>query len=137
MSRVIHSLKTNRSESEGWKPAQVFEEHEAEPASPSSAHNSEISAEQAVKDMERFSIEQRLRQKIHVKKYGKRAGAIMDAEEVEKFGFASYMNSDNIYAPFASDIDWDVAKWVKLRGPSSTAATELLEIPEVCYLHFF
>ena len=130
-------MKANRSESEGWKPAQVFEEHEAEPPSPPSVSGLEISANQAVKDMERSSIEQRLRQKIHVKHYGKRAGAIINAEEVEKFGFSSYMNSDNIYGPFTSDIDWNVAKWVKLRGPSSSAATELLKIPEVCCLHFF
>ncbi|KAG1893712.1 uncharacterized protein F5891DRAFT_1131171 [Suillus fuscotomentosus] len=34
----------------------------------------------------------------------------------------------NIYAPFPSRIDWDIAKWVKLHGPSSTAFTDLLGI---------
>ncbi|KAG1731873.1 hypothetical protein EDD22DRAFT_788370 [Suillus occidentalis] len=37
-------------------------------------------------------------------------------------------NPDNIYAPFTSQMDWDVAKWAKLCGPSSTAFTELLAI---------
>ncbi|KAG2140475.1 uncharacterized protein EDB93DRAFT_1241851 [Suillus bovinus] len=34
----------------------------------------------------------------------------------------------NVYAPFASQIDWDIAKWVKLHSASSTALTDLLEI---------
>ncbi|KAG1902405.1 uncharacterized protein F5891DRAFT_1127689 [Suillus fuscotomentosus] len=33
----------------------------------------------------------------------------------------------NIYAPFSSQMDWDIAKWAKLRGSSSTAFTDLLE----------
>ncbi|KAG0698877.1 hypothetical protein DFH29DRAFT_1016884 [Suillus ampliporus] len=37
-------------------------------------------------------------------------------------------NTANIYAPFASQMDWDIAKWAKLRGTSSTAFTDLLEI---------
>lgn len=37
----------------------------------------------------------------------------------------------NPWAPFASQLDWEVARWAKLRGPSSTALTELLKIPEV------
>ncbi|KAG1847789.1 hypothetical protein C8R48DRAFT_615382 [Suillus tomentosus] len=40
-------------------------------------------------------------------------------------------NSNNIYAPFTSQIDWDVAKWAKLRSPSSTAFTDLLAIDGV------
>jgi hypothetical protein len=32
----------------------------------------------------------------------------------------------NVYAPFASQMDWDIAKWAKLRGSSSTAFTDLL-----------
>ncbi|KAL0957479.1 hypothetical protein HGRIS_001272 [Hohenbuehelia grisea] len=36
-----------------------------------------------------------------------------------------------MYAPFASQIDWEIARWAKLRGPGSTALTELLKIPEV------
>ena len=41
---------------------------------------------------------------------------------------------DNIYAPFASKLDWEVARWAKLRGPGSTATTELLGIDEVSKL---
>jgi len=37
----------------------------------------------------------------------------------------------NPYAPFSSQIDWEFAKWAKLRGPTSTAVTDLLNIPGV------
>lgn len=40
-------------------------------------------------------------------------------------------NPDNIYAPFTSQIDWEIGRWVKLRGPSSTAFTELMKIDGV------
>ncbi|KAJ3748479.1 hypothetical protein DFH05DRAFT_1588862 [Lentinula detonsa] len=36
------------------------------------------------------------------------------------------------WAPFDSKIDWKIAYWAKLRGPSSTALTELLAIEGVC-----
>jgi len=39
---------------------------------------------------------------------------------------------DNVWTPFRSKMDWSVAKWAKLRGPSSTAVTELLSIEGVC-----
>ncbi|KDQ20398.1 hypothetical protein BOTBODRAFT_100224 [Botryobasidium botryosum FD-172 SS1] len=35
----------------------------------------------------------------------------------------------NVYAPFTSEMDWKFAKWAKLRGPSSTAVAELLDMP--------
>ncbi|KAN0131258.1 hypothetical protein V8E53_010962 [Lactarius tabidus] len=35
------------------------------------------------------------------------------------------------WAPFHSKCNWDIVLWAKLRGPSSTAFTELLQIPEV------
>ncbi|THU89470.1 hypothetical protein K435DRAFT_802718 [Dendrothele bispora CBS 962.96] len=37
----------------------------------------------------------------------------------------------NIWAPFTSEIDWRVAKWAKMWGPSSSAFTELLAIDGV------
>ncbi|KAH8804139.1 hypothetical protein DL96DRAFT_1474768 [Flagelloscypha sp. PMI_526] len=38
---------------------------------------------------------------------------------------------NNPYSPFASRMDWEIARWGKLRGPSSTALTELLQIEGV------
>ncbi|KAF5345632.1 hypothetical protein D9758_015168 [Tetrapyrgos nigripes] len=37
----------------------------------------------------------------------------------------------NIWAPFQSEMDWRIAKWAKMRGPSSTAFDELLAIQGV------
>ena len=35
------------------------------------------------------------------------------------------------WAPFSSKLDWEIARWAKLRGPSSTAFSELLAIEGV------
>jgi hypothetical protein len=40
----------------------------------------------------------------------------------------------NVWAPFTSKIDWEIAKWAKLRGPGSTALSELLRIEGVSAL---
>ena len=40
-------------------------------------------------------------------------------------------DNDNPYAPFTSKLDWEIARWAKLRGPGSTAFTDLLAIEEV------
>lgn len=41
---------------------------------------------------------------------------------------------ESLWAPFHSECDWEVARWAKMRGPTSTAMTELLAIPGVCVL---
>jgi hypothetical protein len=41
----------------------------------------------------------------------------------------------SIWAPFCSRIDWEIARWAKMRGPTSSAVTELLAIPEVRHPH--
>ncbi|KAJ3575317.1 hypothetical protein NP233_g1175 [Leucocoprinus birnbaumii] len=46
-------------------------------------------------------------------------------------GRNSDSNHVNPYAPFNSQIDWLVARWAKLRGPGSTALSDLLGIPGV------
>ena len=43
-------------------------------------------------------------------------------------------DSPNIYAPVSSCLKWDIARWAKVRGPSSTSFTELVSIPGVCSL---
>jgi hypothetical protein len=39
--------------------------------------------------------------------------------------------TDYPWAPFRSQLDWDVARWAKMRGQTSTAVSELLAIPGV------
>jgi hypothetical protein len=41
-------------------------------------------------------------------------------------------HSDSDWAPFQSQRDWEVARWAKLSGVTSTAVSKLLAIPEVC-----
>jgi len=43
--------------------------------------------------------------------------------------------SENVYSPFGSQIDWELVKWAKLRGPSATAFTELLNISGVSIIN--
>ena len=45
---------------------------------------------------------------------------------------AKMSNADNCYTPFCSKIDWEIVRWAKSHGPSSTAVTELLAIDSVC-----
>ncbi|KAJ7716704.1 hypothetical protein B0H16DRAFT_1666901 [Mycena metata] len=40
-------------------------------------------------------------------------------------------SQENLYAPFKSKVDWEIAKWAKLRGAGSTAFTDLLNIDGV------
>ena len=40
-------------------------------------------------------------------------------------------NSNNPYSPFSSKLEWELAYWDKIRGPSSTAFSELLRIEGV------
>ena len=39
--------------------------------------------------------------------------------------------SPNPYTPFSSKLDWEIARWAKMRGPGSNALTELLHIEGV------
>ena len=59
-------------------------------------------------------------------------------------GYQQYANSLSTeghgpteWAPFSTRREWEVARWAKLRGPSSTALTELLEIDGVSRPTFF
>ncbi|KAI1781775.1 hypothetical protein LXA43DRAFT_977924 [Ganoderma leucocontextum] len=38
---------------------------------------------------------------------------------------------ENPYRPFTSRLDWEIARWAKMRGPGSSAVTELLAIKGV------
>ena len=44
---------------------------------------------------------------------------------------------EGIWAPFSSQCDWEIARWAKMHGPSSSAFSELLAIPEVRTIPFF
>ncbi|TFY64160.1 hypothetical protein EVJ58_g2806 [Rhodofomes roseus] len=58
------------------------------------------------------------------------------SRQASKPGYDTYAEmvdpqSNNPYAPFTSKMDWEIARWAKLRGSGSTAFSDLLAIPEV------
>ncbi|KAI0039905.1 hypothetical protein FA95DRAFT_1612202 [Auriscalpium vulgare] len=62
------------------------------------------------------------------------AGAVVANAEpggYNKYGESVMGDPTNEYHPFPSKLAWEVAKWAKLRGPTSTALTDLLSIDEV------
>lgn len=64
------------------------------------------------------------------------AGKPIDDEDSEYIRYKKSVGGDgNAYAPFNSKIDWEFARWAKLRGVGSTSATELMGIDGVrfCY----
>ncbi|KAJ7736807.1 hypothetical protein B0H16DRAFT_1326346 [Mycena metata] len=80
-------------------------------------------------------VEDRFHEEPEIVKYpSKRAGEIMSEERVAsseaKYGDALGQSS-TVYAPFASKMDWEIARWAKLRGSGSTAFTDLLKIDGV------
>ena len=71
---------------------------------------------------------------VHIEKFTLgRAGAPIDKRDLptnQRYQRA-FGNADNIYAPFTSKLDWEIARWGKTRGGSSTAFNELLGIDGV------
>jgi hypothetical protein len=49
---------------------------------------------------------------------------------------AHLANDDNPYHPFNSQIEWEVARWAKVHGATSTAFTDLLSIDGVSSFRF-
>ncbi|KAK7442234.1 hypothetical protein VKT23_016204 [Stygiomarasmius scandens] len=78
---------------------------------------------------------------ICITKFGGRAGETLPGSDSEishdlRSGFSRYQskisdNSDNIWAPFTSRIDWEVARWAKMHKTGSTAFSDLLAIDGV------
>lgn len=90
----------------------------------------------------RREIEQRLRdheqEPIVVKYPCRRAGQPVDlTQQPSNSTYGTQLgssNTNNIYAPFASKMDWEMARWAKLQGISSTAFSDLISIEGVCLL---
>ena len=70
---------------------------------------------------------------------GDTAGMPLEFTTAHQSRFEDYrrrLNSDAdaVYAPFTSRTDWEIARWAKIRGPSSSAFDELLQIDGVRFL---
>ena len=95
----------------------------------------------------RQNVENNLRQPVFVEKYTSKypnsyAGCPLPNTACSATSFAQYgskiADSDkNPYAPFANKINWDIAKWAKLRGPGSNSLAELLAIEGVSSQSFY
>lgn len=135
----------HRDEEAGWLNADQ-EMHssttELDDADPANEEDQESSSPQSEAGQAgRRAIEQNLRQKIVVDKFPlETAGVPISQSDLSDFGYGLYthLNKDpdntNVYAPFASAMDWQVAHWAKTRGPGSTAMSELFHIPGVCLI---
>ncbi|KIP06193.1 hypothetical protein PHLGIDRAFT_107242 [Phlebiopsis gigantea 11061_1 CR5-6] len=83
-------------------------------------------------------MQEALRRAVHIEHFPTSTGAgrtIPTASE-STGGYSQYASrldnsQNNVYAPFESKLEWDVVRWSKLRGPGSTACTELLGIDEI------
>jgi hypothetical protein len=55
--------------------------------------------------------------------------------QMDTNGYQAYQvqleNPESCWSPFISKMDWEIAQWAKLRGPGSTAFTDLLKIEGV------
>lgn len=60
-----------------------------------------------------------------------------DESTYTQYGKNVSQSEENVYAPFASKREWEIARWAKLRGPGSTALSELLKIDGVRFLEFY
>ena len=70
-------------------------------------------------------------------RFGGRAGEALSVplEHVGYMGYSHALHTEddtpNEWAPFSTCTEWELAQWAKLRGPSSTALSELLKIDGV------
>jgi hypothetical protein len=99
--------------------------------------NSGLEAETRVTMRLRGGAEGDLGKEPHVVKFTKgNAGAVYTRNGVNVN--TEYTNnigmSENAYKPFSSKVEWEIARWAKTRGPSSTAFTELMNIDGVCLI---
>ncbi|KAI8994099.1 hypothetical protein BD414DRAFT_513707 [Trametes punicea] len=62
---------------------------------------------------------------------GKSASTLPENATYESYGATLQGSEDNPYHPFRSRLDWEIARWAKLRGSGSTAFSDLLAIEGV------
>ena len=80
-------------------------------------------------------FEEILKKEPVIIQFGWQAGAVVkEATPLNNCYSAEVGAQPNFYAPFASELDWKFARWVKLQGPGSTSVTELMAIEGVCII---
>lgn len=90
----------------------------------------------------RESVQRLCQKPAVVVRFGGEAGKVISepstvsdqGDQYDNLTYQSVLGHDaqgNPWYPFNSKLDWEVAKWAKLRGPSDTAFSELLAIEGV------
>ncbi|KAH9010418.1 hypothetical protein EDB84DRAFT_1590846 [Lactarius hengduanensis] len=79
----------------------------------------------------RGGYEQLLKNDPFVVKFAGMAGCSHMVNNNADINGATAADIDNPFAPFTSKMEWEIARWAKLRGPGSTAFTELTSIEGV------
>jgi hypothetical protein len=80
---------------------------------------------------------------VTIEYFGGKAGAPLDnipqlkRSEYTNYSAAVEGSAANPWAPFNSQMDWEVAHWAKVRGLGSTAFTDLLAIEGVRMINLF
>ncbi|KAF8262183.1 hypothetical protein EI94DRAFT_1773259 [Lactarius quietus] len=105
---------------------------------PKNSDNCKVSPEEQYRPYRlQGGYEQPLNNKPFIIKFPGMAGrsrGINDLDEDIPTGAHTYQHqalddgATNVYAPFLSKTDWEIAQWAKLRGPGSTAFSELTSI---------
>ena len=125
----------------GWEPerpgarAPALQNNEDAPSQPAGDYWPR--QDEQIIDTSRGQAECRIAEDHFIVRYSekypdRRAGAPMKKTHSGDFNYrAALNNSSNPWAPFSSRMDWDIAKWAKLRGATSTAFSDLLAIEGV------
>ena len=121
----------------GWEPPLPAEEQAGVPLEKGGVEDSTQSGPDR---REQRRAHQHLRTTTHIVAFpGGKAGSPIHIR-LEGSAYSIYRNtlespaSPNPFAPFRSRLDWDIARWAKMRGPGSTAVTELLQIEGVRHM---
>lgn len=128
-----------------WEPAPA-----ALPTSSASAEGLLSDRPSVPASSHRNTVEEQLNQKTFVVRYpGSSTSAPIPDSELHSSpvcgsytyqGYHSNLDpgkATNPYAPFTSRLDWELAKWAKLRGIGSTAFSDLLSIEDVSRSRMF
>jgi hypothetical protein len=134
------SSESSSDESEDWTEEPPTWEPPRSATSPSlvpSDNTDEDEHGRVLTGQERKEAEGKLWSKPFISEFpSARAGEWV--EEERRSGYEGYKETlgsdatDNLYTPFNSKMDWEFARWAKLRGVGSTSATELMGIEGVC-----
>ncbi|KAG1732736.1 hypothetical protein EDB19DRAFT_1831224 [Suillus lakei] len=106
-----------------WEPPLVPSPHDAHEED-NDEHND--TQDPHTSDAQELDARHRVEQHLHDHEQ-----SIDPTKQSSNVTYHAQLNSsgtDNVYAPFALKLDWEMAQWAKLRGPSLTAFSELISI---------